>query len=322
MLVCVALAAGAWWGVQRYVLFNAAAVIEGEVYRSAQPSPAHIEKLARKHGIGTVVSLMRAEEPLFRDIERDRVEQLGLEYRWVPVHNLRKPTRTELLRMIEVVEETPRPLLVHCMAGADRSGVISAMFRMHAGDGFEQAVNEQLSLRYLHTGVIGDEIADVVAAYRAYCREAGREPGGWEQFKHWVRESYPADPYDARLVPEAMEVTLRPGEHRPLSVAITNDSRVVWPDVPGHPLGLLLYKHPHLGERVPLHFVPIEPHQAPGQTQSATVVIDAGRLPIGRSELMLDILQRDWTYFGMHGSKVVTVVVNVVPDSAQPAQAP
>lgn len=306
------------WGVQRYVWFNAGVVIEGEVYRAAQPSPAMLQAVVREHEVRTVVSLMRAESPLFRAVEPDVVERLGVEYRWVPLPNLRSPTRTELLRLIEVVEQAPRPVLIHCMAGADRSGVAAALFRLAAGEHFDEAVNGQLSLRYLHTGVAGEEIADVIHAYGAYCRQTKCE-SGWEHFKDWVREAYPADPYDARLVPEATEVTLRPGEHRPLRVTITNDSPVVWPELPGHPMGLLLFQHPHLQTRVPLHFVAVQPRLAPGQTTEATVVIDAGRLPLGRSELQLDILQRDRTYFSLHGSRVVSVIVNVMPRGAEAA---
>src|SRR5437868_10481343 len=62
----------------------------------------------------------------------------------------RMPSASELRRLVEVLDRTEYPILLHCKRGADRTGLTSAIVGLLLTDmPFDQA-RGQLGLRYGH----------------------------------------------------------------------------------------------------------------------------------------------------------------------------
>lgn len=126
-------------------------VAEGEVYRSAQPSPAALERYVREHGIRTVINL-RGENPSdgwYQD-EVATSRRLGLRHVDFRMSAKRGITRREAWRLIQIMQTTPKPILIHCESGADRTGLASALYVAGIQRRGEDAAEEQLSLKYGH----------------------------------------------------------------------------------------------------------------------------------------------------------------------------
>jgi protein tyrosine/serine phosphatase len=59
-------------------------------------------------------------------------------------------TRQQIGEVLGIVRDAPKPLLVHCKAGADRTGLVSALYRF-AGEGVSaDQADRELSLVYGH----------------------------------------------------------------------------------------------------------------------------------------------------------------------------
>ena len=59
-------------------------------------------------------------------------------------------TRQQIGEVLGIVRDAPRPLLVHCKSGADRTGLVSALYRF-AGEGMSAIqADRELSLVYGH----------------------------------------------------------------------------------------------------------------------------------------------------------------------------
>src|SRR5438105_1672086 len=59
-------------------------------------------------------------------------------------------TRQQIDEVLNIIRNAPKPLLVHCTSGADRSGLVSALYRLaDEGASVDQA-DRQLSLIYGH----------------------------------------------------------------------------------------------------------------------------------------------------------------------------
>jgi protein tyrosine/serine phosphatase len=56
----------------------------------------------------------------------------------------------EAMQLIAVMRDAPKPLLIHCQAGADRTGLASALYLAAIAGKSEQVAEGQLSLRYGH----------------------------------------------------------------------------------------------------------------------------------------------------------------------------
>lgn len=93
------------------------------LYRGAQPTAEGMRELA-KMGIRTVINLRATHS------DRDEVAGTGLDY----VHISAKPWHAEdedVIKFLRVVADSGRgPFFVHCKRGADRTGLMCAVFRI------------------------------------------------------------------------------------------------------------------------------------------------------------------------------------------------
>lgn len=97
--------------------------INDNVYRSAQPTPEGIQNL-EKIGIKTIINL--------RDFHDDKDEAKGIAVKRVDIPMLAWGVKDEevVQALKQLGNKSEGPYLIHCMHGADRTGVVSAMYRV------------------------------------------------------------------------------------------------------------------------------------------------------------------------------------------------
>ncbi|MGC9370032.1 MAG: tyrosine-protein phosphatase [Paracoccaceae bacterium] len=151
-----------WWT-------NMAEIAPG-VWRSNQPSPRRLARY-KAMGIKTIVSLRGDNLNSHYLFETEACRALGLELKVASIQARKAARRENLLNLLDVLESTPQPFLMHCKSGADRAGFASALYLMHVeGRPVEEAMR-QLSFRHLHlkstaTGIL-DHILETYAADNA-----------------------------------------------------------------------------------------------------------------------------------------------------------
>lgn len=134
-------------GILRGVHTNRAVVVPG-VIRSNHPTPKRFRAEA-KGGVRTILNLRGASEEPQYFVERDLCAELGLELIDFPLKATKRPTKAELARLIDILDEAPRPVLMHCKSGADRTGLAAAAYVLAQGGTMAEA-RRQLSARFLH----------------------------------------------------------------------------------------------------------------------------------------------------------------------------
>lgn len=110
--------------------------IDAQVYRSAQPTAAGMRELEQL-GIRTVLCL--------RDFHDDVDEARGTGLKLVRMElNAWHTDEAELVKALRVlVDPANWPVLVHCQHGADRTGLVSALYRIAVqGWDRERAIDE------------------------------------------------------------------------------------------------------------------------------------------------------------------------------------
>ena len=141
--------AGVWGGTLR-LSGNLHVVDPGRVYRSAQLSPEHLQRLIAEKHLRAVINLRgRSSDPWYAAESTVtatagvRQVDLELEARKVP-----DPARLDSLRIL--LRTTPTPFLIHCEAGADRSGLASALYALDEMGETPEEADRQLTWRDLH----------------------------------------------------------------------------------------------------------------------------------------------------------------------------
>jgi protein tyrosine/serine phosphatase len=102
--------------------------MNARLYRGAQPTSEGFTNL-RNLGIDTIVRLSLGEEGAAR--EQSEVEALGMQFVGIPWSSQESPTPEQVTAFFEVFDDPGHArVFVHCKAGADRTGVMIALYRI------------------------------------------------------------------------------------------------------------------------------------------------------------------------------------------------
>jgi protein tyrosine/serine phosphatase len=155
-----------------------------EAWRAAQPLPHQIRDLARR-GVRTIVNLRGQTSSSTYALEAEACKAAGIALVDFRIRSRAAPSREELLAARDLFASVEYPMLMHCKSGADRVGIMSALY-LHARCGVPiEDARRQLSLRYGHirqadTGVLNH-------VFEAYLADAEKHP---MPFFDWVATVY------------------------------------------------------------------------------------------------------------------------------------
>lgn len=126
-------------------------VVPKTVYRSAQLSPAKLEKLIDENGIKSVLNLRGAEpgQPWY-DGERAMTAKKSVELHDFALASAREVSPEQAQTLIELMEQAPKPMLIHCWAGADRTGLASALYLYAIENESSDKASSALAFKYHH----------------------------------------------------------------------------------------------------------------------------------------------------------------------------
>ncbi len=126
-------------------------ITPGEAYRSAQLEPHELGSYIEKYGIRSILNLRGRNQraPWYRE-EMKISAGLRVKHYDVPLTAYRPPGPDDIRALVAVFREAPRPILIHCQGGADRTGVVAAMWKVIVDKEGKAEARRQLSLHYGH----------------------------------------------------------------------------------------------------------------------------------------------------------------------------
>jgi protein tyrosine phosphatase (PTP) superfamily phosphohydrolase (DUF442 family) len=150
LFFAIAAVPAGWAGYLR-VTGNIHEVVPGEVYRSAQLSASQLSSFIREKQIRTVINL-RGASPGRRwyDDEINATTLAGARHVDLRMSADKDPSSELVASLIRILESAPRPFLIHCEGGADRSGLAAALYELRIDRRPAEIAASQLSFSYGH----------------------------------------------------------------------------------------------------------------------------------------------------------------------------
>ena len=135
------------------VPYNFHWIVPREAARAAQAWAGFLPRFLRSHGIRGVINL-RGTNPshLWWKYETRACRKLGVVHRDAKLNSRQLPSRPMLVDLIDAFDSVPRPFLVKCSGGQDRTAFAAALFLLHCRGwpALAQAEEQFARWPYLH----------------------------------------------------------------------------------------------------------------------------------------------------------------------------
>lgn len=141
-------------------------ITAGEAYRSGQMDSSRLAYYLKKHNIKSVLNLRgnvasdgHSVAQWYLDEKRISAE-LGAKHYDIYLSSTSKPEKEDLVKLMEFFRTAPRPVLIHCKSGADRTGLVASMWKVVVDKEPKSEAGKQLTILYGHFPIGGAAAMD------------------------------------------------------------------------------------------------------------------------------------------------------------------
>lgn len=130
---------------------NFVEVEKNKLYRSKTLEKEALERYITTHCIKSVLILRDAEpESQWYKDELEVAKKHNVIVHNIPLSKRRLPSNEEIAQILKLFDTAPLPMLIHCQAGADRTGMVAALWVLHKMEGTLQQAQAHLTQRRAH----------------------------------------------------------------------------------------------------------------------------------------------------------------------------
>lgn len=159
----------AWLIGDTFLEDNNFRVVSADLFRSGQLRLEEWQESLDEHPYRSVLNLRgrKAAAPWYGQ-ERAFSAEHGLSHFDLKLSSDIAPTAEQMDRLVATMRDAPKPLLIHCKEGADRSGLAAALYQYAIEGRPAEAAQRQLSLWYGHFPWLGSGTSAMETAFTAY----------------------------------------------------------------------------------------------------------------------------------------------------------
>lgn len=167
-------------------------VIPNTIYRSAQPELGDLLEWQKKYHIKSILNLRGLE--YCNDNQKaaqtySHASKIGVNTKFLAISSKNMPIPEELMEIINYIEHSPKPLLIHCKHGVDRTSMISAVAKILDNQPIESALREMTAIRGFfpqrHQGILKEFLNE----YK-YWLSKTKQVSNKELFMNWLVDNY------------------------------------------------------------------------------------------------------------------------------------
>ena len=135
-------------------------VSDKRLYRSAQMDTDELQSFLIKYKIKSILNLRGARKPnhsKWYDDEKNISRKLGIIHKDYRISAMKLLSPNKIEEILSIMTNMPEPILIHCQGGADRSGLISAVWKYRIEGKSAKESYKELNMRYFHLPFLGNK---------------------------------------------------------------------------------------------------------------------------------------------------------------------
>lgn len=155
-----------------FLLYGNFHKVDKDVYRSAQLFSHNLPYYIEKHEIKSILNLRKIRKAKNKDWYIDEVsiaKELGVVRYDYPIGDREEASIAEMDKIVQIIKDAPKPLLIHCKAGADRTSLASALYLYALKH--EDDAEREISILYGHFPWFGSKTVAMDKSFEKYKKE-------------------------------------------------------------------------------------------------------------------------------------------------------
>lgn len=146
--------------------------VDKDVYRSAQLFSFNMPYYMKKYEIKSILNLRKVRKAKNKSWYKNEVaiaEKMGIVRYDYPIGDREEVSIDEMNEIVQIIRDSPKPLLIHCKAGADRTSLGVALY-LYAIKNDQNAARE-ISIIYGHFPWLGSKTGAMDRSFENYKKE-------------------------------------------------------------------------------------------------------------------------------------------------------
>ena len=150
VFLCAVMAVGVFV-LQLAARHNFHVVSAGRIYRSGRMDPDSLARAIHEHGIKSIFNLCGGSDSneWYRS-ETATARELGVKHFDFNLSASRELNNGEMEQIVAMLDSAPKPILIHCKTGSDRTGLVGALYLYSLEGEPADTASHELSIAYGH----------------------------------------------------------------------------------------------------------------------------------------------------------------------------
>ena len=146
--------------------------VDKDVYRSAQLFSYNLPYYLEKYQIKSILNLRKIRKAQNRSWFKNEVsiaKDMGVMRYDYPIGDREEASIEEMDNIVQLIRDAPKPLLIHCKAGADRTSLASALYLYAIKN--DPNSQKEISIIYGHFPWLGSKTIAMDKSFEKYIKK-------------------------------------------------------------------------------------------------------------------------------------------------------
>ena len=149
--------------------------VNNDVYRSGQLNKYNLEYYIKKHKIKSILNLRGSSSKQYYIDEMNISNKYDIKHIDYQISNRKFLDFNKTSQIVKIMKNAPKPLLIHCAGGADRTSMAAALYQYAINHKSKEESTKQFSIIYGHAPFFRKHVIAMDNSFDNYVQKLGEK---------------------------------------------------------------------------------------------------------------------------------------------------